>query len=185
MVYIILGTGFEEVEAVIPCDLLRRAGVEVQFAGIGARAITGSNGITVTADCTVQEAALTEAEMIVLPGGLGGVRSICGCREVLDAVQQVYRSGGYVAAICAAPTVLAELGITEGKRATCYPGMEPKMRGALLQTSPAVADGRVITGRAAGTAFAFALKLVAALRGEEAAKQVAGGIVYRQEVQHD
>ena len=87
MVYIILGTGFEEAEAVIPCDLLRRAGVDVQFAGIGARAITGSNGITVTADCTVQEAALTEAEMIVLPGGLGGVRSICGCREVLDAVQ--------------------------------------------------------------------------------------------------
>ena len=133
MVYIILGTGFEEAEAIIPCDLLRRAGVDVKFAGIGALCITGSHGISVTADCIVEDTDLTMADMI-------------------------------------------------GKRAVCYPGMEAEMGSAQMLTCGAVTDGRVITGRAAGTAFDFALELIRALRGEEAAQKVASGIVYRQEV---
>lgn len=179
MVYIILGKGFEEAEAVIPCDLLRRAGVQVQFAGIGGLEITGSRGITVKADCTVEDAALSDAEMLVLPGGLGGVASIRGCKTVMEAVKQAYEDGRYVAAICAAPTILAELGITDGKNATCYPGMGSEMGGAKLCDDGAVADGRVITGKAAGTAFDFALKLITVLRGEAAAQVVATGIVYQ------
>ena len=87
MVYIVLGNGFEESEAVIPCDLLRRAGVETKFAGIGGTLIKGSNGITVQADCTVEEMLLAQTEMIVLPGGLGGVQSIKNCPSALEAVR--------------------------------------------------------------------------------------------------
>lgn len=130
MVYLILGEGFEESEAIIPCDLLRRAGVEVRLAGIGGLEISGSHGIVVRADCAAETAALTDAEMIILPGGLGGVRSIQGCGPVLEAVRALYTAGGFVAAICAAPAILAQLGITEGRKAVCYPGMEAQMGGA-------------------------------------------------------
>ena len=179
MVYIILGAGFEESEAIVPCDLLRRAGVEVHFAGIGGREITGGHGITVRADCVADKAVLAEAEMLVLPGGLGGVRSICATPAVLEAVKTVYARGGYVAAICAAPTVLAKLGLTDGKAATCYPGMENEMSDARMTGAPAVRDGRVITGKAAGTAFDFGLLLVETLCGAEAAQKVKAAVVYR------
>lgn len=179
MVYIILGTGFEEAEAIVPCDLLRRAGVEVRFAGIGGVEITGSHGIVVRADCAAESAPLDDAEMLVLPGGLGGVRSIRGCERVLEAVKNVHACGCYVAAICAAPTILAQLGITDAKNATCYPGMENEMGAAVCHPCGAVADGNVITGRAAGTAFDFGLKLVEVLCGEECARRVAESVVYR------
>lgn len=181
MVYIILGTGFEEAEALIPCDLLRRAGIEVRLAGIGSGCITGGHGIRVSADCTVEEMGTAQAEMIVLPGGLGGVASIRGSAAALAAVRTLYRDGKYVAAICAAPTILAELGITEGRSATCYPGMEQEMGGAKMLPQNVVTDGRIITGRAAGAAFDFALALICALRGQAAAEKTAAGIVYRQE----
>lgn len=179
MVYIILGKGFEEAEAIIPCDLLRRAGVEVRFAGIGGLLVTGGHGIAVKADCLATKAALASAEMIVLPGGLGGVASIRGSKTVMEAVKKAYEEGCYVAAICAAPTVLAELGITDGKNATCYPGMENEMGSANMCGAGAVADGKVVTGKAAGTAFDFALKLIEVLKGKAAADAIASGVVYQ------
>lgn len=179
MVYIILGKGFEEAEAVVPCDMLRRAGVDVRFAGIGGREIVGGHGITVCADCVAEETDLTAAEMIVLPGGMGGVKSILGSETVLHAVKTVYDNGGYAAAICAGPTVLAKLGITDGRKTTCYPGCETEMGGAKPCGEKAVVDGRVVTGKAPGTAFDFALALIEVLRGKEAAAKVAAGAVYR------
>ena len=179
MVYIILGKGFEEAEAVVPCDLLRRAGVDVRFAGIGGREIVGGHGITVCADCVAEETDLTAAEMIVLPGGMGGVQAILGSETVLRAVKTVYDNGGYAAAICAGPTVLAKLGITDGKKTTCYPGCEANMGKAKPCGEKAVIDGRVVTGKAPGTAFDFALALIEVLRGKEAAAKVAAGAVYR------
>lgn len=178
MVYLILGTGFEESEAIIPCDLLRRAGIETKLAGIGSLEITGGHGVTVHADCKAEETDLTAAEMIVLPGGLGGVASIRGSECVMSAVRTLYASGKFVAAICAAPTLLAQLGITDGRTATCYPGMEQEMGCADMQAVNAVTDGNVITGRAAGAAFDFGLELIRALRGEEAAQKVKAGVVY-------
>lgn len=178
MVYLFLGTGFEEAEAIIPCDLLRRAGVEVRTVGLNGAAVTGGHGITVTADCLLSEIDPAAAEMVILPGGLGGVRSIQSCPAALDAVRRVFAAGGYVAAICAAPTILAALGLTDGKRATCYPGMEGEMGSACMCSGGAVTDGRLITGKAAGTAFDFALALITALCGEAAAKTVAGAIFY-------
>ncbi len=179
MVYIILGKGFEEAEAIVPCDMLRRAGVDVRFAGIGGREIVGGHGITVCADCVAEETDLSAAEMIVLPGGMGGVNSILGSRIVLNAVKTVYDKGGYAAAICAGPTVLAKLGITDGKRATCYPGCEEAMGGAKPTGEAVVIDGRVVTGKAPGTAYDFAFALIEVLRGKDAAKKVAAGAVYR------
>ena len=178
MVYIVLGTGFEEMEALVPCDLLRRAGVETQFVGIGGKLIRGSRGITIQADCTEAEAAWEQAEMIVLPGGLGGVESILNCPAVLEAVTACHDRGDFVAAICAAPTVFAKLGITEGKRACCYPGMEEEMGTAVMENVGCVADGKVLTGRAAGSAFDFGFALISALRGEETTQRIAAEVVY-------
>lgn len=180
MVYILLGTGFEETEAVAPCDVLRRAGVDVRLVGLNGREIRGSNGITLCADLEPEAMELEQMDMIVLPGGLGGVASIRASRAAMHAVEYAWENGKYVAAICAAPTVLAALGITDGHRATCYPGQEPGMGAAVLQPgAAAVVDGRIITGMSAGTALDFGLQLVRALRGEQAAQQVAAQIVYR------
>lgn len=179
MVYIILGSGFEEAEAIIPCDLLRRAGAEVKFAGIGSCMITGGHGITVQADCIVEETDLTDADMIVLPGGLGGVASILGSEAVLSAVTTLYNKGKYIAAICAAPTIFAKLGLLSGREATCYPGMDSEMADAVMCDEDTVQDGNIITGRAAGTAFAFGLKLVEALCSAQSAQKIATGVVSR------
>lgn len=179
MVYIILGNGFEEAEAIVPCDLMRRAGIEVRFAGIGGCAVTGGHGITVQADCVAEQTDFSDAEMIVLPGGLGGVASIRGCRPVLDAVSAQYAAGRFVAAICAAPTILAQLGITDGKKATCYPGCEKNMGTANTCSRSAARDGNVITGKAAGTAFDFGLLLIETLRDKQTARRIAAEVVYR------
>ena len=114
MVYMLLGTGFEETEAVAPIDLLRRAGVSVATVGIGGKVIVGSHGIPVTADMELGQMDLTQLDMIVLPGGMKGVASIKGCPEALEAVQFAWENGRFVAAICAAPSVLASLGLLEG-----------------------------------------------------------------------
>ena len=116
--------------------------------------------------------------MIVLPGGLGGVQSILGSEETLELIRRVYDEGKFVAAICAAPSILAKLGITDGRKATCYPGFEPKMGSAVMQSCGAVRDGTVITGRAAGSSEEFGLLLLEALKGKAAAEKVAGEIVY-------
>ena len=175
MVYIILGNGFEEIEAIAPCDILRRGGVEVQFAGIGGKKIIGGHGITVEADVTVEE--MQDAEMVILPGGLGGVESIRGSETAMNAVKNAWASGKFVCAICAAPTILAQLGITDGKKATCYPGMENEMGTAQMTGLGAVRDGKVICGQAAGTAMEFGFALLGALKGEEIAMKVRKGMV--------
>ena len=182
MVYILLGKGFEEIEAVTPGDLLRRAGVETAYVGLGGLEVTGSHGMTVRADLTLEQMDLTQLDMIVLPGGLGGVASIRGCRQAMEAVRFAYENGKYVAAICAAPTILAELHITDGNWAVCYPAreLEKQMQASVLRPEEAVArDGTVITAASAGCAIPFALELVEALKGEEAAQAVADQIVIR------
>ena len=152
MVYMLLGTGFDETEAVTPIDLLRRAGVSVATVGIGGKVVTGSHGIPVTADMELGQMDLTQLDMIVLPGGMKGVASIKGCPEALEAVRFAWENGRFVAAICAAPTILAMLGIT---------------------------DGKLITGTSAGCAVPFGLALIAALKGQAAAQAVAEQIVIR------
>lgn len=180
MVYVLLGKGFEETEAIAPIDLMRRAGIPVLTVGIGSKTVFGGHGIGVEADITLEEMDLTNLEMIVLPGGLGGVASIRGSKEAMAAVACAAENGRYVAAICAGPTVLADLGITDGRKVTCYPGCEKDMDSAeYIPNAACVQDGNVITGTSAGCATAFGLQLIAALKGEAAAKTVAEQIVIR------
>ena len=179
MVYMLLGTGFEETEAIAPLDLLRRAGVSVATVGLNGKMIYGSHGIGVEADLEIGEMDLTNMEMIVLPGGLGGVASIRACKEAMEAVRFAWENGKYTAAICAGPTVLADLGITNGKNATCYPGCEGQMGSANMVAEAAVIDGKLITGTSAGCAVPFGLALITALKGSEAAEAIAKQIVIR------
>lgn len=180
MVYVLLGTGFEEMEAITPVDLLRRAGIPVLTVGVTGKVVTGGHNIPVEADILLEQMDLTDLEMIVLPGGLGGVASARASQQALDALQFAWDNGKYVAAICAGPTVLADLGITDGKQATCYPGCEAGMGGAQMLTDAAcVQDGKLITGTSAGCAIPFGLKLVEVLKGASTAKTIAEQIVIR------
>ena len=180
MVYMLLGTGFEETEAIAPLDLLRRAGVQVLTVGVNGKTVCGGHGIGIEADITLPEMDLTALEMIVLPGGLGGVASVRASAEAMEALRFAWENNKYVAAICAGPTVLADLSITDGKNATCYPGYEDGMGSAIVAENAAcVRDGKLITGTSAGCAISFGLALIEVLKGQEAADTIAKQIVIR------
>ena len=180
MVYVLLGTGFEEVEAITPVDLMRRAGIEVQTVGITGKTVAGSHKIPVEADILPENMDLESMDMIVLPGGLGGVASARASQAALDALRWGWEHDRFVAAICAGPTVLADLGISDGKKATCFPGCEGQMGKAdMVPGVAALRDGKLITGTSAGCAIPFALELIKALKGSEAADKIAKQIVIR------
>ena len=180
MVYVLLGTGFEEVEAITPVDLLRRAGIPVATVGINGKTVFGGHNIGVQADITLSQMDLTQLDMIVLPGGLGGVKSIRDSQEAMDAVRFAWDNGKFVAAICAGPTVLADLGITDGKNATCYPGCETGMGDSIVHGDvPCIRDGNVITAASAGCAIPFGLTLIEALKDKETAEKIRQQIVIR------
>ena len=179
MIYVLLGEGFEEVEAITPVDVLRRCGAAVRTAGIGGLGIKGAHGITVRADCTVEEIDRAALEMIVIPGGLGGVASINGSETALRVIKNAWTDGKYVAAICAGPTVLAGLGVSDGRRATSYPGTGSQMGAADYCEDDVVTDGKLITSRGPGTAMAFALKLAETVCGEKTANETASGMLVK------
>ena len=180
MVYMLLGTGFEETEAITPLDLLRRAGVEVQTVGLNGKIVYGGHGIGIEADIEIGDIDLSSLEMIILPGGLGGVASCRACPAAMDALKYAWDNQKFVAAICAGPTVLADLGITAGMNATCYPGCEGGMGSAIMiEDAAAVTDENLITGTSAGCAIPFGLSLIEALKGEEEARRIAEQIVIR------
>ena len=180
MVYILMGTGFEETELIAPLDLLRRADAQALTVGVDGKRITGGHGITIEADITIDQMDLTAMDMIVLPGGLGGVATARSSKKAMEALKFAWDNNKYVAAICAGPTVLADLGITDGRSVTCYPSCEEGMGNASVQMDkPCVTDGKLITGASAGCAVSFGLALVAALKGDEVAKRVGAQIVIR------
>ena len=180
MVYMLLGTGFEETEAVTPLYLLRRAGVEVKTVGLNGKVVYGSHGIGIEADIEISQLDLSDLEMMILPGGLGGVASCRACQRAMDALKYAWDNEKFVAAICAGPTVLADLGITAGMNATCYPGCEGGMGSAIMiEDAAAVTDEKLITGTSAGCAIPFGLSLIAVLKGEEEAQRIAEQIVIR------
>lgn len=180
MVYVLLGTGFEEVEAIAPIDLLRRAGIPTLSVGVEGKSVTGGHGITVEADITIGQMDPTDMDMIVLPGGLGGVATVRKSEAAMEALRFAWENGKFVAAICAGPTVLADLHITDGLNATCYPGCEDGMGSANMAAHvPCIRDGRVITGTSAGCAVPFGLALIEALKGKEDADRIAKQIVIR------
>ncbi len=167
-------------EALCPCDCLRRAGVEVKLAAVGAALqVTGARRVTVTADCwwrRCRRGRAGAADPASRDGRRGGDFGSPAALAVLTAAP----AGDWLAAICAAPTVLAARHVTDGRRATCYPGMEPEMGEARMDPdAPVVRDGKLITSTAAGTAMEFSLALVEALRGPQAADALRESLVYR------
>ena len=180
MVYLLLADGFEEAEALVTADLLRRGGCQVALTGVNAGQVTGAHHITVTADLTLDQVDTDDMELVILPGGLGGVQGIQTSAAAMGLIRTAVVQGVPVAAICAAPTILAGLGLLDGRKAVCYPGMEDQMGGAVMQLgSPVVTDGPFITGEAAGSVFDFGLKLVALLKGPAAADDVCHAVHYR------
>jgi len=179
MVCFLLGTGFEEAEALVPVDLLRRADIPVCLAGVDGSAISGAHGITVSADRPVSDVKREELELVVLPGGLGGVAAIRSSAEAMDLIRWAHEHGVRLAAICAAPTILPDLGYLDGKQAVCYPSMLDKLTTAhTTHGQSVVEDGSIITANAAGSAFEFGFKLIEALRGAEAANKVSRAIYF-------
>lgn len=180
MVYVLLGTGFEEIEAITPIDLMRRAQIDVLSVGVTGKTVYGGHNIAVEADITIDQMDLTNLDMIVLPGGLGGVASARASEKALDALRFAWENGKFVAAICAGPTVLADLHISDRKEVTCYPGCEDAMGDAsIISGASCVRDGRLITGASAGCAIPFALSLIEALKGKDTAEEIAKQIVIR------
>lgn len=179
MVAILLGKGFEESEALVPADLLRRAGAQVALVGVDGLQVTGSHGIVVTADTTLDQLDADQVELLMLPGGLGGVETILASTRALALIQRCSDHGCWLAAICAAPTILAHLGILDRRKAVCYPSMEDQMGSAVVQKgTPVVVDGHIVTGEAAGSSFPFGLKLVEVLKGATVAAQVKESVHY-------
>lgn len=179
-VSVLLAEGFEEIEALTVVDLLRRAKVYVDTISITDEyTVRGSHGIPVLTEDLFDEVDFSDSDMIVLPGGLPGTTNLKEHAGVRKIVQGFYDEGKYVAAICAAPTILADLGILKGKRATCYPGVAKEIQGALLTGGAVAKDGGIITSQGVGTAIDFALKLIEVLIDGEKALEIAESIVYR------
>lgn len=177
MVYLFLADGFEEIEALTPVDLMRRAKIEVCTVGVGGQYITGAHGICVKADAVDSEVEPENIEMVVLPGGMPGTRNLDASPVVHRFIDAAVESGAHIAAICAAPSVFGKKGLLQGKKAICYPGFEDCLEGAELENCGVVSDGGVTTARAAGSAVDFAAKLIAVLKGDEAAGKILASIL--------
>lgn len=172
--------GFEEIEALTVVDICRRAGIEVQMVSVnGERVVSGSHQITVQMDLDFDAADFKMLDMIVLPGGMPGTKHLEAHEGLMHQVDAFYQAGKYVAAICAAPSILGHRGILEGRKAGCYPGWEEHLKGAQVSMDSVSVDGNVITGRGMGCAIDFALAIVEKLQGREQADRIAAGIVYR------
>ncbi len=178
-VAVLLADGFEEIEALTTVDLLRRAQVYVDTVSVGDDdMVLGSHGIQVRAEDTFEEVNFADIDMIILPGGKVGTDNLKKHAGVRREVSTFISDGKQVAAICAAPTILADLGLLKGKRITCHPSVEMEITGAVLTRMPVTVDGNIITGQAAGSAMEFALKLIEILVDKKKSEEIAGNIVY-------
>ncbi|MBR5229659.1 MAG: DJ-1/PfpI family protein [Firmicutes bacterium] len=173
MVYVHLAEGFEEMEALSVVDLLRRVNVEASLVSVtGQRLVKGAHGINIEADILFEEADYEKCGMIVLPGGLPGTFGLRDHEGLCGRIKEFAEAGKKLAAICAAPLVLGELGIVEGRKATIYPGMEANLKGAVPVNEKVVKDGNIITSQGPGAAMYFALAIVEEFCGKAAAEDL-------------
>ena len=180
MTYLFLADGFEEIEALCPLDLLRRAGVEVATVGVGSKSIRGAHGIVVSADISTAEAEKMlkkgAPEAIILPGGMPGTLNLKKDKVVNEFIDSAYENGSIIGAICAAPSILGEKRILSGREAICFPGFEDSLIGAKLSEKFVVRDGNVITAKGMGVALQFGLELVSALVSPEKAAELKASV---------
>lgn len=176
---IFMADGCEEIEGLMVVDLVRRAGIEIEMISVsGEKNVTGSHKIAFQTDVSKADADFASYDGIVLPGGMPGTTHLMEDDTVNRVIKEFATSGKLVAAICAAPSVLGNAGLLEGKKATCYPGVESKLTGADFVTDPVAKDGNIITSRGLGTAIEFAAEIVAYLLDENVAKSLKESIVY-------
>ena len=161
----------------LPLDLLRRAGVEIKTVGIGSKNVCGAHGINVLVDTTEDELNDFSADMIILPGGMPGTLNLDASGTVHKAIDIAVENGSYIAAICAAPSILGKMGLLENKEAICYPGFEEKLLGAKISDRRVVVDGKIITAAGMGVALEFGLALVELLCGKEKAETIRKGVI--------
>ena len=172
-VFIHLANGFEEIEAITPVDVLRRAGCEVTMVSVtGKREVTSARGVAVQSDMLFEDMDYTRADVILFPGGQPGSDNLARHEGLKKVIIEFNRQGKIIAAICAAPIVLANAGILQGKRVTCFPGMESRLKGAICTGNPVEIDGNIITGKAAGAAMKFSLALTEQLFGKSKAEEL-------------
>ena len=178
-VTIVLANGFEETEALVPADVMRRAGLEVTLLSINAeRNVTSAHNITVVADRTLAD-GFPEYDLIILPGGMPGTKNLFECAQLTEELKKAYSKGKKLSAICAAPMILGQLGMLMGRRATAFPGFEQYLDGATQIGGRVVTDGPITTGISAGAAFEFGLELISVLEGTEKSKQIADAIILK------
>ena len=178
MFYVFLANGFEEIEALTPVDLLRRAGVDVKTVGINGTTVIGSKGIAVQADVSPAEVELNDCQGILLPGGLPGTENLYADDFVQNAVRFAVEHKKLLCSICAAPSIPGRMGLLRGRKAVCFPGWEDKLTDAILCDAPVVQDDNVITARGAGCSFAFSRKIIEALCGAQTADRIIAQIQY-------
>ena len=176
--YMLLAAGFEESEAIVPLDILRRAGIDVLTVGIGSQTVESSHGVTVEADLDEDDVLLEDADMLILPGGMPGTINLEKSERVRHAITCLAERGAYLCAICAAPRIFGALGLLDGKRAVCYPGHESYLKGAILTDAKCVRDGNIITAKGAGAAYTFGFAIVDAVCGKESADSLAKAMIY-------
>ena len=160
MIIVLLAEGFEEIEALTPVDMMRRAGLEVKTVGIGGKTVVGSHGISVVADAVPDEIDLSKVDFAVFPGGMPGSLNLDASPYTDEVISAVLSNGGRLAAICAAPLVLGRRGLLNGKNATCFPGFEGELQGATVIDADFVTDGNITTGRGMEYSLPFAKELV-------------------------
>ena len=179
-VYEFLATGFEDIEALIPLDIMRRAGVDFKTVSItGDLYVESAHGVSIKADMLIEDADMSDADLIMLPGGLPGATNLNAHNGVKKAIIEHNVRGKMIGAICAAPMVLGGLGMLEGKRATCYPGFEKYLEGAEYTNELCTVDGNITTGEGPAAALPYAYKLLAALTDAKTADGIADGMMYK------
>ena len=180
MILILLCDGFEEIEALTPLDLMRRAGLDVRTVGVDSKIAVGSHNIPVVCDLSPSEVRLNEVTGVILPGGMPGASNLDKSEFCDAAINAMIASGGRIGAICAAPFILGKRGLLNGKRATCYPGFEEYLEGAHVENASVVTDGNITTARGMGVALAFAKELVALFCTKDKADELARSIMEEQ-----
>lgn len=179
-VYIFFADGFEMIEGLTVVDMMRRANIEVWTVSIkSTREVVSSHNVTILADSTFEEIDFSDADMLVLPGGMPGTTNLGAYAPLIELLENFYEKGGKLAAICAAPSVFGKLGFLKGRKATSYPGFEEQLIGAEILKEAVVTDGNMTTSRGMGTAIAFALSLITQLKDRETAEKIEKSIIYR------